>query len=300
MLVICALLLLPTMMFARWVNKCPACEADMAIRLYGQGFLPGALLVMVIELVLMVGFVMICFQDQIDVLLAKSKAGGDIFDGQGMTKNFGFFVFLLLMSFVVASLTEESMKYYVLNKVERQRPELVDVKAYLVYAVAPALGFSTIENLGYVANQPGFLNQLFLAIMRLLLATPVHCLTGYYMGIGVVRRKVMGERLPWHRIMGPAIIFHGVYDWGLFLLSTYGVTVDWNVDVMTMVFAVGVLLVFALFVRRARLRLNAALNLRERLEEASQAHPSAPPSAPGDVVVHVPSSLATGPDGVLR
>jgi len=40
------------------------------------------------------------------------------------------------------------MKYYFINSVKHSRPEFNDWSGFLVYAVAPALGFSTMENIG--------------------------------------------------------------------------------------------------------------------------------------------------------
>ena len=89
-------------------------------------------------------------------------------------RSVGYFFFLFLMSYLIAGGTEEAMKYRLLRRVRNHRPEFSewkvyfwisfffsflfrsllsrrchDAQGYLVYAVAPALGFSTVENVGY-------------------------------------------------------------------------------------------------------------------------------------------------------
>lgn len=99
------------------------------------------------------------------------------------------------------------------------------VYGYLLYAVASALGFSTMENIGYVLT--GALNKggddsalgVFLNTCgRAFISTPLHVMTGYLIGLQVVRRDVFGESLPLWRVMGWSVFFHGTFDFGLFVI----------------------------------------------------------------------------------
>lgn len=49
---------------------------------------------------------------------------------------------------------------------------------------------------------------------RAFIATPLHVLTGYLIGLQVVRRDVFGERLSLFRVMGWSVFFHGSFDFG--------------------------------------------------------------------------------------
>jgi hypothetical protein len=200
-------------------------------------------------------FILVCFSDQIDRLLSDLQRGAEV-SSLTINKTVGLFFFVVLAAWIVAAFTEEAMKYCLLGRVKHNRPEFNDWSGYLVYAVAPALGFSTIENIGYTFGSPDIASSVLTCVTRLLVATPVHCLTGYLLGIGVVRREVFSERLRWYRIMFPAVTFHGFFDYVQFLVATYGehLNEEWpyTAEVLEAGLAVVCLVLFALYVRRAK------------------------------------------------
>ena len=93
------------------------------VRMYAAGFLPGALLVLLIETVLTIVFAvgenlsatsahcvalqLICFSDQFD---EWKKSEDDSSTSTPVRHTFGFWVFCILTAFVVAGTTEESLK----------------------------------------------------------------------------------------------------------------------------------------------------------------------------------------------
>jgi RsiW-degrading membrane proteinase PrsW (M82 family) len=115
-----------------------------------------------------------------------------------------------------------------LLRVRHHRPEFANWKGYIVYAVAPALGFSTVENVGYTveAAGQGVGQGVLAAVMRVLVATPLHCLTGYLLGIGFARREVFGEPLKWYHIMAVPVFVHGFFDFFQFVLAAFEVQLN--------------------------------------------------------------------------
>lgn len=65
----------------------------------------------------------------------------------------GLYIFLLLMSYVIAAGTEESLKYCVPLRFRACRHS-PSPHIYLVTALAAALGFATIENIGCAVSPP--------------------------------------------------------------------------------------------------------------------------------------------------
>lgn len=120
---------------------------------------------------------------------------------------------LLIEYFICVAVVEELGKYLALNTI-RTNPEFNYVFDGIVYAVAAALGFATLENVFYVL-EGGFET----AALRALLSVPGHCADGVVMGVffGLARqREVAGNftgarRYYWLAFLLP-VIEHGLYD----------------------------------------------------------------------------------------
>ncbi len=71
-----------------------------------------------------------------------------------MHRSPGFYLFLALLAYFVAAGTEETMKYCTPLRFQacKHSPSKY---AYLICALAAALGFSTMENVGYAFNSTG-------------------------------------------------------------------------------------------------------------------------------------------------
>ncbi|MCA9638444.1 MAG: PrsW family intramembrane metalloprotease [Myxococcales bacterium] len=150
---------------------------------------------------------------------------------------------IVFTSFVVAGLVEEVGKYLVVRLSLGDSPYLDEPLRGLVYAAAVALGFASIENIGYMLMAgPEVLEQ------RALLSTVGHVadssLWGY--GLGADRlARAEGRPVRGYAFLGllGSIVLHGVYDTGAFAER-----LDWTLAA----FACGVALCIALFVRANR------------------------------------------------
>lgn len=119
-----------------------------------------------------------------------------------------------IKAFFFVALVEEVCKFIMLRYYAYSKPEFDEPFDGIVYAVMVGMGFATLENVFYV-SQYGMVTGIF----RMFLAIPAHAtfaiLMGYFMGkakFSVEReKKLMWAGLFW------AILFHGSYDFFLFL-----------------------------------------------------------------------------------
>lgn len=125
---------------------------------------------------------------------------------------------LLVYAFIVVATTEEGMKYLVLRWYNYPHREFDEPYDGIMYGVAVSLGFAAVENVLYVLS-----GGMGTGLLRMFTAVPAHASFGTMMGFFVGRAK-FGARYPaWERTKGllVAILFHGLYDYFLFLGNTY-------------------------------------------------------------------------------
>ncbi|RMG67458.1 MAG: protease PrsW [Bacteroidetes bacterium] len=124
---------------------------------------------------------------------------------------------LLIYSFIVVAMTEEGMKYLVLRWYNYPHREFDEPYDGIMYGVAVSLGFAAIENILYVLN-----GGMGTGLIRMFTAVPAHASFGAMMGFFVGRAKFGSRRPMLDRLKGllVAIIFHGLYDYFLFLGNT--------------------------------------------------------------------------------
>jgi len=130
-------------------------------------------------------------------------------------------VHILIQSFAVIALTEESLKFLILRKFAFRQKQFDEPLDGIVYSVYISMGFATIENVGYV-----YMQGASTAVLRMFLSVPAHAafavLMGYYAGVAkfnLVKRK-------WFLLkgLGLAILFHGLYDSFLFMAESKSLT----------------------------------------------------------------------------
>lgn len=220
------LILLPSCAFGFWYARKKRAgvplELDMFVRLFAGGFVPGAIVVVIVELVVGLVFFFICFNNQLsgwksilEALEADPANSAEIMKTFTIDKTFGFYAFIFILSYVVAGLCEETMKYSIVKRIKRNRPVLQDYDVYLFYAFAPALGFSTIENLGYAVISSG---AAVTAIERIFVSTPLHLLCGHITALQLVRKEVFGEKLNYFQMIWRSVLLHGTFDLALFFV----------------------------------------------------------------------------------
>lgn len=124
-----------------------------------------------------------------------------------------------ISAFLVVALTEELGKFAVLRGYAYPRKSFDEPLDGIVYSVMISMGFATIENVAYVyeAGETGDGYQV--AFLRMFLSVPAHAsfavLMGYYAGKAKFdnqnRLLLLLTGLFW------AVLFHGVFDFCLFL-----------------------------------------------------------------------------------
>jgi len=122
-----------------------------------------------------------------------------------------------IFAYLVVALSEEGSKYLMVRFFAYRRKEFDEPFDGILYSVMVGMGFATLENIGYVYE-----HGLGTGIMRMFLSVPAHAtfaiLMGYYMGLAKFdnanRKKylLLAILLP--------VIFHGTYDYFLFLGGT--------------------------------------------------------------------------------
>ena len=165
----------------------------------------------------------------------------------------GVYVLLFIIAYISAGLVEESMKYVLTSRISRVTPGYRDKRGFLLYAVAGAVGFSTIENIGYSFQTLSPWWQVLLGVaVRVFISSPVHVACALLVGIGVVRREVFGQRVPLWRILCLPVLLHGSFDFFLMLGAVLLPSDGWELLVVEIVVVVviAVLLVTALVIEK--------------------------------------------------
>ena len=128
----------------------------------------------------------------------------------------------LIYAFIYVALVEEGMKYLVLRWYNYPHKEFDEPYDGIMYGVAVSLGFAAIENVMYVYYSTG--DPIGTGIGRMFTAVPAHAMFGVLMGYFVGRAKFMVSGNLWLERMkglGAAILFHGLYDYFLFLGNSF-------------------------------------------------------------------------------
>jgi RsiW-degrading membrane proteinase PrsW (M82 family) len=112
-------------------------------------------------------------------------------------------------AFIVAGLTEESMKYLAFCIFFWKDKDFNERFDGIVYAVYIALGFAGIENILYV-----FTGGIGVGIVRALTAVPAHALFGIIMGYYFGMARFSTDRRSIYLILAFIFpyLFHGLYD----------------------------------------------------------------------------------------
>lgn len=150
----------------------------------------------------------------------------------------GLSVFGLFISvFIGIALIEEGVKYFFLKKYLYAREEFNEPMDGIVYAVMISLGFATVENIGYVFGSESEDGQgLFVAVMRMFTAIPLHAVCGIILGYFVGLAKFSENSKPLlYKGLFLAILVHGLYDYFLFLGEGRGDTEAVQLLILSMI-----------------------------------------------------------------
>lgn len=125
-----------------------------------------------------------------------------------------------IKAFFLVALVEEFSKYVIVLFVAQRYKEFKDPFDGIVYSVAVSLGFATLENVLYT-----FQYGAETGIMRAFTAVPAHAtfavLMGYFMGKAKFSKNKLQLNLTGLLL---AVVFHGLYDFFLFINFIPGIS----------------------------------------------------------------------------
>ena len=126
-----------------------------------------------------------------------------------------------IRAFFIVGFTEEFSKYIIIRYYAQTKKEFNEPFDGIVYAVMVSMGFATTENIFYVLH-----GGYEIALLRAFTAIPAHAtfavLMGYYMGKAKFSKNKRILNLAGLLL---AILFHGTYDFFLFIKFIPGIWV---------------------------------------------------------------------------
>jgi RsiW-degrading membrane proteinase PrsW (M82 family) len=120
-------------------------------------------------------------------------------------------------AFLLVALPEEIAKFIMLKKYAYRQLEYDEPFDGIVYAVMVGMGFATAENIMYVYEY-----GVATGVIRMFLAVPAHATFAIIMGYFMGKAKFSPKRETYLLLAGLfwAVVFHGSYDFFLFLKDT--------------------------------------------------------------------------------
>lgn len=130
-------------------------------------------------------------------------------------------LYYVLYAFGAVGLSEEFSKYCMLRYYAYPHKAFDEPLDGIIYGVLVSMGFATLENINYVMTY-GFGT----GIVRMFLSVPAHACFGIIMGyyIGLAKFDRAGASRLMHKGLLLAVLFHGGFDFFLFLQQSEPVT----------------------------------------------------------------------------
>ncbi len=124
-------------------------------------------------------------------------------------------------AFFIVALVEEFSKYIIVKYYSQNNTEFNEPFDGIVYAVVISMGFAAVENVLYV-----FQFGISTGILRAFTAVPAHATFGILMGYFMGKAKFKNKRIKYNLLgLLTATIFHGAYDFFLFLNFIPGIAI---------------------------------------------------------------------------
>lgn len=123
-------------------------------------------------------------------------------------------------AFAVVAFVEELSKFIFIRGILYKNKNFNEPLDGIVYAVMVGMGFATAENILYVWHGDGGT-----ALIRMFSAIPAHAMFAVLMGYLLGKAKFTHRKEVYYSIMalGVATLFHGVYDYFLFISFVPGI-----------------------------------------------------------------------------
>ena len=126
-----------------------------------------------------------------------------------------------IRAFFVVALTEEFSKYVIVRYFSQPRDDFNEPFDGIIHAVMVSMGFAAVENILYVIE-----GGMTTAILRAFTAVPAHATFAIMMGYFMGKAKFSDQRFKWNLAgLGLAILFHGAYDFFLFINFIPGISI---------------------------------------------------------------------------
>lgn len=137
-----------------------------------------------------------------------------------------------IQAFVVVGFSEEFSKYIIVLLFAQRRKEFNERFDGIVYAVMVSMGFAATENVLYVLE-----GGASTAILRAFTAVPAHATFGILMGYFMGKAKFSKNRILLNLTgLFLAILFHGAYDFFLFIDFIPGIWVGAFISLFIAIF----------------------------------------------------------------
>jgi len=126
-----------------------------------------------------------------------------------------------LKAFFVVALIEELSKYVIVRYYNQPKTAFNEPYDGIIYAVMVSMGFAFVENIFYVLE-----GGITVALLRAFTAVPAHATFGIIMGYFIGKAKFDNKPFKWNLIgLSVAILFHGAYDFFLFINFIPGISI---------------------------------------------------------------------------
>ncbi|WP_111708398.1 PrsW family intramembrane metalloprotease [Lutibacter citreus] len=126
-----------------------------------------------------------------------------------------------IKAFFVVALIEEFSKYIIVRYYTQPKNAFNEPFDGIIYAVIISMGFAAVENIFYVLE-----GGLYIAFLRAFTAIPAHATFAVIMGYFMGKAKFSDRKAYWNLIgLGGAILFHGSYDFFIFINFIPGVAI---------------------------------------------------------------------------
>tara|TARA_R110001583_G_scaffold58714_4_gene174826 strand:- start:1629 stop:2318 length:690 start_codon:yes stop_codon:yes gene_type:complete len=124
-------------------------------------------------------------------------------------------------AFFVVALIEEFSKYVIIRYYSQRKNAYNEPFDGIIYAVMVSMGFAAVENIYYVLE-----GGMSVAILRAVTAIPAHATFAIIMGYFMGKAKFTNQKAKWNLIgLFSAILFHGTYDFFLFINFIPGIMI---------------------------------------------------------------------------
>lgn len=156
--------------------------------------------------------------------------------------NISSITYYIVFAFGLVAFSEEGSKFIMLRAYAYRQRAFNEPFDGIIYSVMVSMGFATLENIGYVL-QHGY----YTGLLRMFLSVPAHAAFGVLMGYHTGLAKFDPQHAVRHLLTGLllAILFHGAFDFFLFLQNNPNVTKH----VSTSLLAAGSLITYWIAIR---------------------------------------------------